>query len=142
MILGGIVVLAIVLLLTGLMYDFKQSNENRLFTMSLSGRWKRSDSVNSSLRYDLTITGKKWTEIVYRNNIPIERFDAEYNYDMETGGIYFDDYHQVYENDGSNHFEYVNEGLIIVQLSGRDFTYVSNCSHTYERQTNKDKSLI
>ena len=53
MILGGIVVLAIVLLLTGLMYDFKQSNENRLFTMSLSGRWKRSDSVNSSLRYDL-----------------------------------------------------------------------------------------
>ena len=67
---------------------------------------------------------------------------SQYNYDMETGGIYFDDYHQVYENDGSNHLEYVNEGLIIVQLSGRDFTYVSNCSHTYERQTNKDKSLI
>ena len=37
MILGGIVILVVVLLLTGLMYDFKQSNENRLFTMSLSG---------------------------------------------------------------------------------------------------------
>lgn len=79
---------------------------------------------------------------MYRNNIPIERFDAEYNYDVETGGIYFDNYHQIYENDGCNHLEYVNEGLIIVQLSGRDFTYVSNCSHTYERQTNKDKSSI